>query len=140
VDIPYSQTTGPQQGTQTTGDIAEILERRYGIMQFFADVHSDDVIVPELENIIGGKLENLLMGGPVHENVFEEGDLSGIEHAFRQMLDNREMDGRVPGVPTKAAQMGVSHRMAHPNAKRGPRSSFIDTGQYQAAMRAWIEE
>lgn len=156
-DIPYSQTIAPPQartirwrrklkpwqaiaGTQTTGDIAQILEARYGIMAFFADAHGQDVIVPELENVIGGKLENLLMGGPSQDKIFEEGDLSGIEHAFRQMLDNRELDGRIPGVPTAAAERGVSHRMSNPYAKRGPRPSFIDTGLYSAQMRCWVEE
>lgn len=156
-DIPYSQALTAQErrtvrwrqglrpwqsirGQQTTGDVAEWLERRYGVMQFFVDEHGDDMIVPALENMMVGQLENLLMGGPIRENVFEEGDFSSIEQAFRKMLDAKELDGRVAGVPTMAAQMGVSHRFSHPYARRASRPSFIDTGLYQTNVKVWMED
>jgi hypothetical protein len=134
-DVPYS---GP--GSVTTGDVAEILEARYGIMAFFWDNHQDD-IVGQLEEALQGKIDNLLMGAPSSNSMFAAGDLSGVEQMFRAFLDNREMDGRVPGVPTQAALAGVSHRMKRPYLKSNPeRPSFIDTGQYQSHFVASVEE
>ena len=123
----------------TTGDVAEILERRYHVMQTYYEVHQDD-IVGELESVLQGKLESLLMGGPAPEALFASGDLSGVEEGFRRFLDQQEMDGRAPGVPTQAALRGVSHRFRHPYARRGPRPSFVDTGQYRLSFRAEVQE
>jgi hypothetical protein len=73
-------------------------------------------------------------------NLTAEGE-GEIEAAFRQFLEQQEMDGRVDGVPTKASLKGVSHRLKRPNAKDNPtRPSFIDTGLYSASMKAWTEE
>ena len=132
-DVPY---VGP--GSVTTGDVAEILEARYGIMQFFFDEHNADVVAA-LDDVMRDRLDNLLMGAPVPDTLFQEGDLSEVEDAFRRFLDAKEMDGRVPGVPTQAALRGVSHRFSKPYAKRPERPSFIDTGQYQANFVARVE-
>jgi hypothetical protein len=48
-DVPYS--TG-----QTTGDVAEILEAKYEVMEHFAKSHEDD-IASDLENSLEGELE-----------------------------------------------------------------------------------
>jgi hypothetical protein len=42
----------------------------------------------------------------------------------------------MPGVPTRRALDGISKRLK--NKKGDPRASFVDTGTYQAAMRAWV--
>ena len=132
IDVPYSSR-------QTTGDVAEILEARYGIMEKFVELHQDDVAAA-VDEAVRGKLENLLMGGPSGDLLFAEGDLSEVEELFREMLDKEELNGVVPGVPTAASLKGVNHRLRRPYVKRGPRPSFIDTGLYQASMRAWVEE
>ena len=151
-DVPYgsayqaatSKRPGPHPGPAqqiamnrtTTGDVAEILEARYGIMQRFFELHEAE-IVRAVEEVIEDKLEALLSGRPIEQGLFQTGDFTEIEQAFRKMLDDRELDGRVPGVPTQASLQGVSHRMKHPYAKRGPRPSVIDTGLYQATFRVW---
>lgn len=156
VDIPYSQALAAQarrttrwrqgkrpwqamNGTQTTGDVAEILEARYGVMAAFYELHGQD-IADEVTEVMKGKLESLMMGSPPPNRLFEEGDLSGVEEMFRSMLDRQELDGRLPGVPTGASLRGVNHRMMNPYARRGARPSFIDTGLYQASFRAWVDE
>lgn len=148
VDIPYASSyvsarragSAPGTGsTNSTGDVAEILERRYGVCEKFVDIYGNKVAELVAE-ALQGKLESILMGAPVDTSmVLEEGQLSEIEELFRKMLDNRELDGKVPGVPTGASLSGVSHRFLHPHARRPARPSFIDTGQYQAAFRAWME-
>lgn len=150
VDVPYAHSTAPASGkkpstapgsTISTGDVAEILEARYAIMATFFDVHGQE-IADDLRDALQGKLEDILLGAPIEVGgeLFSAGELGAIEEKFRKMLDNRELDGKVAGVPTKAALAGVSHRFLHPYAKRPSRPSFIDTGQYQAAFRAWATE
>lgn len=120
---------------QTTGDIAEILEAKYGIMQTFADRHLPE-IADSLADSMAGALESLMSGAPASHSPFGEAT-DEIAQKFRAFLDNKEMDG-MPGVPTKAALDGVNHRL---KGKRGPpRPSFIDTGQYQAHFQDWIDD
>lgn len=128
-------------GTTSTGDVAELLEARYSVMGNFWELHGEEC-ADDLTEVMQGRLENLLMGAPTpDEGAFPEGSLGGIEERFRKMLDDRELDGRVEGVPTQAAQRGVNHRLMRPYARSNPsRPSFIDTGLYQNSMRAWVEE
>ena len=127
-------------GTTTTGDVAEILEKRYGLFSMFATFHGAD-IVAAVESAMEGKLENLLLGKPIDGSLFSDNDLSDIEQAFRKSIDEQEYDSRVPGVPTAAAQRGVNHRLMHPYRRGNPsRPSFLDTGLMQGSFRAWVTE
>jgi hypothetical protein len=121
-------------GTQSTGDVAEILEGKYGIMGAFAEKHEDD-IAKALENSLAGTLENLMMGAPPANNPFGTAEMA-IEDSFKAALDSREFDG-ITGVPTQAALKGINHRLK--SGKGSPRPSFIDTGLYQASFKAWVE-
>jgi len=140
IDVPYAnQSAAPgakvRAGEQTTGDVAEWIENKYGVMQFFAESHAAE-IQAAVESAIEGSLESRLMGGPEQPNVLA-GACSEIESQFRRFLDAREMDGKVAGVATEAAARGVNHRM---KVRRGaPRPSFIDTGLYQQSFKAWQE-
>jgi hypothetical protein len=129
-DIPYTE------GTQTTGDVAEILEDKYHVMQVFYEQHKEDVAV-DLEKSLSGQLENMMAGSPPPNKPFGSAE-SAIEDRFKRFLGEAEMDALgYPGVPTSAALRGVSHRM---NIKKGPpRPSFIDTGLYQSSMVCWID-
>lgn len=156
VDIPYSAALPaaakrsirwragkkPWQhlgGFTTTGDVADILERRYGIMGYFYEKHGQE-IADDLTDTLEGKLENILLGAPYSGRLFEDTDFEEVQSMFRKFLDDREMDGQ-PGVPTGAAQKGVNHRLQHPYAKaNGERPSFIDSGTYQLSMRARIDD
>lgn len=132
VDVPYS--TG-----QTTGDVASILEAKYGVMDHFARAHESD-IAADLESSLEGELENLLLGAPRSSDPFASAT-SKIEHRFRKFLSKKEMDRLgVPGVPTAASLAGYSKRFKQKQKKsRGPRPSFIDTGLYQANFKAWAD-
>lgn len=157
VDVPYQRSLTPQEarrerwlrkkapwqslsGTQTTGEVASILERRYTLFSFYWERHKDE-IVEQLTDAMAGKLENAMMGHASNQPLFSPGDLSAIETGFREMIDNRELDGQVAGVPTQAAQRGVNHRLQHPYAAKNPeRPSFWDTGLLSKSFRAWVEE
>jgi len=129
----------PQTNGRTTGDIAEILEEKYHIMEIFSELH-EDLIVQAVADGMEGAIQNIAAGQPGVISLTSEAE-SEIEMRFRQFLSNREMDGTATsGVPTKAGRDGVSHRFLHPYAKRGSRPSFIDTGLYQANFKAWTDE
>jgi hypothetical protein len=125
-----------RDSSKTTKQVAAILEKRYGIMEFFAEKYSDDIAEAMLEvyePIIG----NLDEGDPLNlEHVGLPKDIAErLEEKFRNMIKNREMDGQ-PGVPT-AASAGYTKR----NGKRvRRRPSFDDTGLYIASFRAWSED
>jgi hypothetical protein len=162
VDIPYSTNikTAPRRvgvrsvkggkarafsaapsGGETTGDVAQILEDKYHIMEIFVEEIGADRIEKAVEHSIAGALETMISShGRNTPDSFLTTEAEGeIEDAFRLFLSQGEMDGIQPGVPTKAALAGVSHRFAHPYAKRPARPSFIDTGTYQASFKVWSD-
>jgi hypothetical protein len=132
--------TAPPSGGETTGDVATILEEKYHVMEVFAEEVGMDLIAQALEHSAAGAIENLLLGAPP-EGLSLTAEAEGeIEGAFRHFLDQREMDGVMPGVATEAAKKGVNHRLKHPYAKANKeRSSFVDTGTYQTSFKAWAE-
>jgi hypothetical protein len=130
IDVPY--TDGPQ----TTGDVAEILEEKYGVMGFFYELHGNQV-ADALADSLEGAMENLMAGAPVGSvNPFRSAE-SNIETMFRLFLDAKEMDGKASGVPTGAALMGKSKRLKRTHGE--PRPSFVDSGLYQTSFKCWVE-
>ncbi|EIK2330490.1 hypothetical protein LJZ06_004699 [Salmonella enterica] len=127
IDVPY------EDENTTTGDVAEYLEEKYQIMQTFFDRYSND-IADLMTNDMAASLENMMAGAPPARDPLTE-SMSRIHDLFVAFLDNTEMNG-LPGVPTRRALKGISRRFK--NKKGPPRPSFIDTGTYQAAMRAWV--
>lgn len=124
-------------GDITTGDVATILEAKYGVMQAFYTAHQSDV-ADAIGNSLKGAVESLMMGGPPRLDAFGSG-MSKIEDMFKQFLAQKEIERLgVPGVPTEAALHGVSHRFKNPYKRRPARPSFIDTGLFQSSFKAWI--
>lgn len=146
VDVPYSND-GPQKpgkkgkrakssAPTSTVLVATVLEAKYGVMQTFYDAHKNDVVGAMIDSAEGA-LENLFMGGTLTDP-FAGADQK-IQADFRTFLMTAEIESMgIPGVPTKAAQNRQSLRF---KAKVGPneRPSFIDTGTYELAFRAWVE-
>ncbi|WP_051377032.1 hypothetical protein [Paraburkholderia dilworthii] len=124
--------------TKTTGDIAEILEEKYHIMDTFAFARLPD-IAKELEESIAGSLETMMMGGQPSPNPFASAE-SAITAMFKQFIFTQQVESMgIAGVPTQAALDGVNHRLKHPYAKGNPRRpSFVDTGMYMANFVAWM--
>lgn len=122
----------------TTGDVAQILEDKYGIMQRFADVHWNDTFAPALENSVQGALEALMMGQVVDP---WGSATQKIEARFRDFINSKEAERvAIPGTPTMAAIMGVNHRLKHPYSRKNPRRpSFRDTGLYVTSFRSWVD-
>ena len=155
VDIPYSGAFRPKAkkikagqrkfnknyaANMTTGDVAEILEDKYAVMECFFTLHEAD-IARDLEEGIGYALEAVLSGAPTNLDAFGAATQQ-IDARFKDFLTNREMDGLGRSdVPTGAAKRGVNHRMMHPYAKaNSERPSFIDTGLYETSMKSWVDK
>lgn len=133
VDVAYSGKG------KTTGEVAQILEDKYHLMEHFFELHGQEIADAATESL-KDFFEDQLAGSRRNYVSFKDAE-STIETMFRKMIDSRELDSLgYPGIPTKAAQRGVSHRRAHPYAKRGPRPSFFDTGLYEQSFKAHIEE
>lgn len=134
IDVPYVHAPDSKStSAQTTGDVAEILEAKYGIMEFFWQEHSD-AIAPLIADFVAGQLENIAMGAPPPEA--DSRIVGRVADEFRLFIDNMEMNGQ-PGVPTKASLEGKSKRFKR--NKGPPRASFVDTGLYEDSFAAWLE-
>lgn len=130
-DLPYAH------GGKSVYDVAVINEGKYGIMQFFADVHGQE-IAHELSEAIVGSFESMLQGKPPSPDLYAQASPQ-IELMFQNFLDRKEMDNKVPGVPTAASLSGISLRFKSKKNKSGTRPSFIDTGLYENSFRAWCD-
>lgn len=134
IDIPYAGKSGI-----TTGDVADILEARYHILELYYEIAGAEIIAQVLETSAAEAMESMAMGSNVGISLTADAE-ERLGAAFRVFLAQDELSGLVPGVPTAASNKGVSHRLKHPYAKDNPeRPSFIDTGLYSASMRAWID-
>lgn len=127
-----------EAGTQTTGDVAEFLEEKYGVMATFADVMRPG-IEATIEEALAKTLESL-MAGVSADNPFKQAQ-SDIEKMFKDFIFTGEAEHvGIKGVPTQAALRGVDHRKKHPYAKSNSRRpSFLDTGIYMANFKALID-
>lgn len=150
IDVPYGdEAAAPTKKGQprkrrgqlgvSTGDVATFLEDKYHVMEHFFELHGEE-IAADLSESVAGALETALMGGPALDSSGLAAAMTKIEERFKRMLSEKELERLgYPGVPTKAALHGVSHRFKHPYAKRGPRPSFVDTGLYQSSFKAWVD-
>lgn len=156
IDIPYVDNSEPKSRKKsgrpgphkahvkkyknlTTGDVAEILEDKYHVIEHFYE-NNEEKIAERLENSLAGALESILMGAPLSISAFGMAT-SAIEDRFKDFLSLKELDALgYPGIPTLASLEGVSHRFKNPYAKRPPRPSFIDTGLYQASFKSWVDK
>jgi hypothetical protein len=127
--------------------VAALLEEKYHNMELFFESRVDEVI-GALERSSQSALDQLDANVPV-ENINPFGTATAdLETAFRHFLDSQEIESLgIPGVPTQAALNGVRTSYKNPTgkkgkkgkrAKRSPRPSFIDTGLYNANMKAWF--
>lgn len=150
-DVPYSFTenvgttkNGKNKGknkgrkyASTTGDVAEILEEQYHIMEVFFTRHHEEIIALLEESAQGG-FETLMMGG-VSDDAFAAAGPE-IEKLFQVFIDSKEMDGIALGgsypVPTHASIIGINSRKKQLDPGR---PSFKDTGLYEASFRAWVD-
>lgn len=130
--------TAAAPGQETTGDVAQILEEKYNILETFSREYEKE-IADALSHALVGAIQILVMGNTQNADPYASAALE-IETAMKLFLDMGGMDGS-GNVPTKAALRGVNRRLKHPYAKGNPsRPSFIDTGTMQSNYRAWTSK
>ncbi len=139
-------------GATTTGEVAEILEKRYHVMETFYDVNQEKIkkwITESMQKIIEAKFQ----GAPVDRNPFLM-VTQKIQNEFKTFLLSRQMEhlfGQLTqaeaeyfltktGGFTGRGSKGYSKRFQKPGAKRKSRPAFIDTGLYMASFRSWINK
>jgi hypothetical protein len=134
--VQQYRSRSPKAGAMTTGDVAEILEAKYGLFTAFWRVHDQDC-AGDLEVSLGGAMESLMMGRAVDP---WGSATQAIAQRMRDFINSKEAERvSMPGVPTKAAMRGVNHRLAHPYRRSNPRRpSFRDTGLLTNSMRVWM--
>ncbi len=118
----------------TTGQVAEILEDKYQIMEVFFDNHREEIEDLVVDRFMG-ELESVIHGKP-------KAPLSGmtfpkIDREFRSFLDRDEWQ-QLTGKRIMSAVLGISHRKKLKKVQ-GSRPAFIDTGLYQKSFTAWLE-
>jgi len=139
----------------STGDVAVILENKYGIMRAFASLNSF-FIVNEMEKSLAKAVRQAAVTGHVTTEPFAVA-MTKIESKFKDFLSLstiETMGWTAPSglpIPTLAALKGISSRTKagrYKNNRKGKagqnlkarRPSFIDTGLYQSSFKAWYEK
>jgi hypothetical protein len=136
LDVAYS---GDKKAT-TTGAVAQILEDRYHVFEIFWESRKGKIaewiaegIATEIEDVLSGKRPN--------RDPFMDA-MQQIETEFRAFLDADEISKIMPiTMQITAAQMGHSKRFKdryNTEGKRDARPALIDSGLFQASMRAFI--
>ncbi len=134
IDVAY-------EDGKTTGEVAEILENRYHVMEIFS-IERHAKIESALVDAVMGAIEHTVMRKNTPPGDIFLGATEKIAQEFRDFLDAGEVEKIMPITqPIAAAQMGVnSRKKSGVNAGNEARVAFVDTGLYQASMRAWIEK
>lgn len=131
-----SPNQAPSDGSTSTVQVAQILESKYGVMAAYYQQHQND-ITQAVVNSLDGALEDLYAGHVPADPFAEAGQ--EIQAGFRVFLMTGEIESMgVEGVPTQAAIDRRSLRFKSKVAG-AQRPSFVDTGTYEAAMRAWVD-
>lgn len=130
-NIPYTD------GNETTGDVAEILEKKYQIMSGFYKLNATG-IADDIAKSLNDALFSLHNGANALQLNPFAGATSRIQTKFRQFIETEGLAalGR-KGVPTQAALDGRSSRLKGKKGARRP--SFRDTGLFEANFTCWVE-
>lgn len=150
LDQAYSDAAAKQ--ATTTGDVAEILEKKYHVMETFYDQYKDR-IADWMALSVAKSIEMIATGAPSNLDPFLSAR-EEIQDAFRRFILGSEMEklfgqltasemdyflGSTGGF-TGRAKKGYSKRFKKPGQKRKARPAFVDTGLYLASFRADIKK
>ena len=125
-----------EEGATTTGEVAEILEKKYDVMATFVDAHADK-IKDDVASVYVLFLNNYLKTGETWGG-HKEFPLEKVDSEFSDYLDRDEWQ-RITGRTIMAAALGLSSRKKDKQYS-GPRPAFIDTRLYQRSFRAFLKK
>ena len=139
IDIPYGRAHNGRDLGKTTFEVAKILEKKYGVMAFFAGAKKNaigDEVTETLADYIEDALGLMLKGEQPTE--LRQLWLPDTKKMFDDAIESKFFDGKIAGVATQASLDGVNHRKKNPYKKRAARQSFLDTHKYRDSFKAWI--
>jgi hypothetical protein len=137
LDVAYTSDSSGKK--TTTGDVAEILESNYHVMETFAELRKQriaDFLAQSMANALQDRLNGrTATGSPMFDAE------QRIEADFRAFLDANEMNRLSVALTgqaiSAAAARGVNRRKKNPFAKANrARVAFVDTGLYRDSFRA----
>jgi hypothetical protein len=125
--------------TMTAPKVANILERKYDIVETFSKIYEDEInsLLHERYSEIASKFISEGKSTTATLKNLMKPSTKKIESMFRQFIDGEEMNGMVPGVPTEIALGGKIRKKGGRRFKSRP--SFEKSGIYRASFRAWVE-
>lgn len=145
LEVAYTEASADGAPTVTitsTGDVAEILERRYGVMQTFFDRRRDKIagyLADSMANALQDRINGRRGGSPTFEAEQK------IEAEFRSFLDANEMDILSVGLagpeitnPHISAAAAAGSNSRKKSTKSNARPAFVDTGLYRANFRVTV--
>jgi len=121
------------KGATTTWEVAEILEKKYHVMEVFYELNAQK-IADQLAAGMAKQLRTLNAGAPRPRAVLP-GTMEKIGSDFRRYLDANEWES-ITGQRIAAAHNGDQLRF---KKKKKARPAFIDTGLYQSNFRAFVK-
>jgi hypothetical protein len=135
-DVSYAMFGKPsgKSSYETTGEVAEELEKNSGVMAYFISAE-----ISKIPDMIGQAYLNYIddeESGPQEGVVFSK----DMQDQFKADIKNRIFDGKVKNAPNSMEAAGVS-RYDDPTGEplRRPHIPFHDTGMYQDCFRAWLQ-
>jgi hypothetical protein len=123
---------------RTADDVGAILEHKYGIVGTFIDAYEEeigDIVTETFENFVVDAITEVKKPTSERMAKFMNPKTKRIEKLFRGFLDQEEMNGMVPGVPTKISR--GRHRKRGKSTRQRP--SFERSGIYKASFRCWAD-
>jgi hypothetical protein len=138
LDVSYSDPDN--KNLSTTGEVAEFLEETFEVIGTFYELYGQR-IADEITSVMANEISAMAKGEPLGGQPIQSA-MEKIRTWFMNYLDQGEYEATT-GIKIGTAQQGVSHRfkdVQNLEGKRGSRPAFVDTGLYQAAFRAWIEQ
>lgn len=127
VEVPYAE------GRQDTGEVAEILEAKFHVMQIFVDQNLE-LITNDIADGVLGAMESALMGAPPGHDMFGSA-MANIEDRFHGYIDREEH-----GIKTKAKDAPkAGARKKRQYRQVTSKTTFVDSGLYRNNFKAWID-
>ena len=128
IEHPYGDTG------QSTGDVAEILEERYHVMETFRDQNIDFISEALTDGFLGA-IENAFAGAPQDADIFASA-MAAIEDRFHDFIDREES-----GIKTKAKEKPLAGGRKKRQYRRvKAKTTFVDTGLYRNSFIAWVKD
>jgi hypothetical protein len=126
-------------GGKTVGDVAQILEDKFDVMQIFAD-QNEEMIARSLEAVFAGAVESAIAGKYEELNVLGEKNYTmygNIIERFHEFIDRQEHGILLKKQTEKTAKAGARFKRQYRKVSNS--LAFYETGAYEGHFGAWVD-